>query len=157
MPILYAIRGEPQRLSVWGRALGLAVAAGCLAVLVVAARTQPSPAGVGTHEGLGLQPCSLLARTGLPCPSCGMTTSFAWFVRGNILASLYVQPMGAVLALLTGWCVWGGLYAAISGRPAHHLLRLVPSRYYLIPLFALAILAWVWKIAIHLGGWDGWR
>jgi hypothetical protein len=64
--------------------------------------------------------------------------------------------MGAVLALLAGACVWAGLYIALTGRPAHRLLRLIPSRYYLAPLFALAILGWAWKIFIHLRGIDGW-
>ena len=39
-----------------------------------------------------------------------MTTSFAWFVRGNWLASFYVQPMGFVLALGTGALFWASLF-----------------------------------------------
>ena len=85
-----------------------------------------------------------------------MTTSFTWFVRGNVAASVYVQPMGAMLAFLAACSVWVGLYIGLTGRPVHRLLRLVPSRYYLVPLFALAILAWAWKILIHVHGWDGW-
>ena len=75
---------------------------GCLLVLVIASQLTPSPAGYGSHTGypLRLQSCVFMDRTGLPCPSCGMTTSFCWFVRGNVAASVYVQPMGAVLAAM---------------------------------------------------------
>src|SRR5688572_3579977 len=124
---------------------------------MLAASLSPSSSGMGTHRhALGLPPCNFLERTGLPCPSCGMTTSWAWASKGNFAASFYVQPMGAVLALLAAACVWGGLYIAISARPAHRLLRLLPTRYTLFPLLLLAVLAWGWKILIHLNGWDGW-
>ena len=157
LPILYAAHGARERLSVWGRLLAAAVAVGCLAVLVTAASLRPSPTGVGSHTRLGLQSCSFLDRTGLPCPACGMTTSFTWMARGNLAAAAYVQPMGAVLFILAAGCVWGGLYVALTGRPAHRLLRLVPSRYYVAPLLTLAIVAWAWKIFIHLRAIDGWR
>jgi hypothetical protein len=85
-----------------------------------------------------------------------MTTSFAWLAKGNLLASGYVQPMGAILALLAAASVWGGLYIAITARPAHRLLRLLPPRYTLFPLLLMGILAWGWKILIHLNGVDGW-
>jgi hypothetical protein len=85
-----------------------------------------------------------------------MTTSWSWFVRGNVRASLYVQPMGTLLALMASWCVWVSFYVAITGRPVYRLLRVVPGRYYCVPLVALAIAAWGWKIYIHLAGRDGW-
>src|SRR5438552_8317037 len=80
-----------------------------LAVLIMAVRLPPNPDGVGTHQAMGFQKCEFMYRTGLPCPSCGMTTSFAWFVCGNWIASFYVQPMGFVLALLTGAVFWASL------------------------------------------------
>jgi hypothetical protein len=86
-----------------------------------------------------------------------MTTSFAWFARGNLLASIYVQPMGAMLAALAGMAVWGGAYIAITARPAHRLLSSLRPRYHVAPLLVLAVLAWAWKIYIHLHGIDGWK
>ena len=86
-----------------------------------------------------------------------MTTSFSWFVRGNWLASLYVQPMGYALAVMTSIAAWAGFYIAITGKPAHRLLRLVPSRYYLFPLLCLAVAAWGWKMFLVLRGIDGWH
>jgi hypothetical protein len=157
VPNIYAVVPRAEPVSAYGRLLALAAAGGCLAVLLLAAYLTPSPSGMGTHrDGLGLPPCNFLRTTGLPCPSCGMTTSFAWFAKGNLLASAYVQPMGTVLALLAAACVWGGFYIALTGRPAHRLLRMLPAGYTLIPLLLLGILAWGWKILIHLNGIDGW-
>src|SRR4051812_22115967 len=141
----------------WGRLLAGGIAAACLALLVVAARLTPSSDGLGTHQQMHLQECGFLERTGLPCPSCGMTTSFAWFVRGNVLASLYVQPMGTILAAISGMCVWAGAYIAITGRPVHRMVAMLPPKYHAIPLLAIAVAAWGWKIFIHLQGIDGWR
>lgn len=142
--------------SVGVRVLAFILAAGCLTVLLTAARLKPSHLGYGSHTDLGLQRCEFMARTGLPCPSCGMTTSFTWFVRGNLLASLYVQPMGTVVAVLAAVTVWIGFYVALTGRPVYRLLRVVPARYYYLPLFVLAILGWAWKIIIHVNHLDGW-
>jgi hypothetical protein len=86
-----------------------------------------------------------------------MTTSFSWFARGNIVASLYVQPMGTVLAVLVAATFWGAAYIAISGKPAHGLVQRIPARYYLWYLPAFALAAWGWKMWIHLHGIDGWN
>ena len=139
------------------RAVALLVAAACLGVLVIAALLTPSPTGVGTHTALHYQPCDFLARTGVPCPSCGMTTSFAWFARGNLVASFYVQPLGMVLALLTAATFWVSLYMAVTGIPALNLVGTIPPRYYLFPFFAFAVAAWGWKMFLIARGIDGWR
>jgi hypothetical protein len=157
VPIIYARGFEPQVLPLRERLVALAIAMACLTPLIIAVILTPSPDGYGSHTKLGLAPCEFMARTGLPCPSCGMTTSWTWFVRGNLAASLYVQPMGTVVAILAASCFWTALYTAITGRPAHRLLRAVRSRYYLVPLLSFAILAWGWKIFIHLTGRDGWH
>ena len=158
LPIIYTPRRTtPATLPLTGRLLALGVALACLTVLCVAAYVEPHPSGVGSHAAsLHLKPCHFLQTTRLPCPGCGMTTSFAWFVRGNLLASVYVQPMGAALAALAGGTVWAGFYVALTGRPVYRLFRLVPGRYYVMPLLALGVLAWAWKIMLRLNHWDGW-
>ena len=86
-----------------------------------------------------------------------MTTSFAWFVRGNFLASFYIQPMGFVLAVANAITFWTAIYVAITAKPAYVLLQLIPRRYTLLPILLFAAAAWGWKIFIHLHGIDGWR
>jgi len=144
-------------MSWWQRGFALAAGLACFAVLIVAMRLTPSPTGMGTHTALGLQPCAFALRLGIPCPSCGMTTSFAWFVRGNLAASFYVQPMGCLLALATAFGFWLGFYIALTGRPVYRLLDFLAPRRAILPLMGLVILAWAWKIYIHRLGIDGWR
>jgi hypothetical protein len=154
---IYTRSSSSPALSVRGRLLALAVSLLCLTPLVIASQLRPSPDGYGSHTAMGLAPCQFMRTTGLPCPSCGMTTSWTWFVRGNLAASLYVQPMGTVLAVLVACCFWAAMYVAATGRPVYRLLEVIPSRYYVVPLLTFAILAWGWKIYIHLSGHDGWH
>ena len=155
--LIYTRIGEPARLRLRGRLLAAGIGAICITALLLAVHLHPSPTGMATHTSIGFDECQFLKRTGLPCPSCGMTTSFAWFVRGNAPASAYVQPMGFVLAVLTSATAWTAGYIAITGKPAHRLMRLIPSRYYLLPLLSFAVIAWGWKMFIHLQSIDGWR
>lgn len=156
IPPFYVRPDAPAKASGMARLFAIALSGVAMALLFTASTLTPAVNGMGTHEGLGLQRCEFLARTGLPCPSCGMTTSFAHFVRGNWPASGYVQPMGFVLALLAGLTVWTGAYIAITGRPAHRVLWAVPGLAIVIPLLGIAIAAWAWKIIIHVRGVDGW-
>ena len=156
-PAIYAPKNPAAKISIESRIGAAILAITCLAILIVARLLPPSPTGVGTHLGLGLDRCAFLDRTGLPCPSCGMTTSFSHFAHGQLLASFYVQPMGAILAVMTVATFWIAIYIAITGKPALRLMRIVPAGYYFIPLMFFAIAAWGWKIFIHLHGIDGWR
>lgn len=156
-PIIYTRVVSPPRLSWSGRGFAFAVATGCLAVLLTAAGLSPSHHGIGTHTQLGLRSCAFKTSTGLPCPSCGMTTSFAYFAHGNLPASFYTQPMGALLAILAAAAVWVGFYIAFTGRPVHRLLRFLPYSRWLIPMLVFALAAWGWKIVLTLEGLDGWK
>jgi Protein of unknown function (DUF2752) len=50
-----------------------------------------------THRQLGLPPCTFYEKTGLPCPSCGMTTSFALLIRGDLWHSAQANFAGTLL------------------------------------------------------------
>jgi Protein of unknown function (DUF2752) len=156
VPLIYSPRCQPIKLPLAGRAVAFAISLACLAVFITANRLTPDPSGMGTHTQLNLPECNFYRTTGLPCPSCGMTTSFTWFFHGNFLASFYVQPMGALLAILAAIAFWTGLYIAVTGQPVYRLARFVPLRYGVIALIAFGIVAWAWKIFIHVHGIDGW-
>lgn len=156
-PIIYAPPTRPVRLSLYARLVALAIAAGCAGVIGTALSLHPSPDGTGTHRGMGFLACTMLQTTNIPCPSCGMTTSFAWFFRGNLAASFWVQPGGFVLAWLMGMVLLYALYESLTGRPVHRLLRFVPGRFWILGLAGVLAFGWAWKIIIHLTGTDGWR
>lgn len=148
-PKIYAPRPGIDRVGIGYRFLASVIAAGCLAMLIIGYRLQPDPSGMGTHKALGLQPCSFLARTGLPCPSCGMTTSVSHLAHGNLPASLRVQPMGTLIGLTAAVAFWVGLYIAATGRPALRLMQRVPAGYYVLFPMLLGIAAWGWKMFVH--------
>jgi hypothetical protein len=79
-------------------ALLLALSCG---VLAVALWLKPSPSGYGTHTQLGLPPCNFLLVTHLPCPSCGLTTCFAYAIRFQFLKAFLANPFGLLAFFAT--------------------------------------------------------
>jgi hypothetical protein len=77
------------------------VALGAGGVLALAAWLEPSAYGHSTHTQLGLSPCTFFAITGVPCPMCGATTTFALMADGRVLDGFVNQPFAAVLFLST--------------------------------------------------------
>lgn len=123
--------------------MGLLIAAlGILAVLGIARWLRPDPSGFGTHQQLGLLPCTFRAITGHGCPSCGMTTAFAWFVRGRLEASWRSNPAGCLLAgacvALVPWMLAGAAFGRAWGVRSLDgaLLRL------LVVAAAVTLVAW---------------
>ena len=92
---------DRQRLEGPVRVYLVVLAAGLVGLLGVARGLRPDPRGYGTHTQLGLGPCAFAVLTGRPCPSCGMTTSFAWFARGRVAQAWRASPPGCLIALLT--------------------------------------------------------
>lgn len=88
----------------------LAFAAGVLAFgLGVAAWMEPDRRGYGTHEHLGLGPCTFRVLFNRPCPSCGMTTSWTYMARGRLTPALRANAGGTLLAIMailaTPWLI----------------------------------------------------
>ena len=54
--------------------------------------------------------------TGYPCPSCGMTTSFALLVRGDVLNSLRANCAGTLLALTLLATIPWSIVSALRAR-----------------------------------------
>ncbi len=108
-------------LPLWVRGILLGMTLGLLVVFSIAWRLQPYAADgsayrMATHRQLGLPPCSFADQTGYPCPACGMSTSFALLVRGDVLNSLRANWVGTMLA---GFCLafipWA-LVGVVRGR-----------------------------------------
>jgi hypothetical protein len=130
------------------RLLGLIVALPAAAVLVTAAAIHPDARGYDTHTQLGLPPCGLLQRTGMPCPTCGMTTAFAHMARGHILAALRAQACGTALFLLMLAAALAGTAQVIGGW--NLLGRLRFRMWWLWALLAAATAGWAIKMGLGL-------
>jgi len=110
---------------------------------------QASPEGVGTHTQLGMSSCTMLTWTAMPCPMCGMTTTFAHLAQGQVVAGALNQPMGLVLFLLT--LAAAGLALCELVRPRgriDHVLAWIVQRDLLLASAGLVGLigGWVYKI-----------
>ena len=96
----------------------LVMAAALLAgVLGMSRALVPDPRGYGTHTQLGLRPCAIATLTGRQCPTCGMTTAYAWLARGRIDRSWRANPAGCLLAVMTIPAIAWLLACAARGRP----------------------------------------
>ena len=107
---------------------------------------EPDPRGFGTHQSLGLPPCTFRALFGIPCPGCGMTTSFSHLVRGNVAQASRANFAGVVLALVCAvqipWCWWSAARGHLAGvaEPSRWLLVLVSV------LGAICVLNWILRL-----------
>ncbi len=140
----FALPGRP--LTLMGRAMCLGLACLLAALLFVATRVKPDPRGYGTHEQLGLTPCAVRAILNIPCPTCGGTTSFAHFVRGDWRAAFNANSAAFVCALLATLSIPWLAASAFAGR----LAGVVRADWLFIALVALvAVLTlsnWVIRI-----------
>lgn len=118
-----APRPRPVRrgLPIWMRLLLLMLTSLWVAVFITAALLNPytedgTARTMETHMQLGMPMCTFKEMTGLPCPSCGMTTSFALLIHGDVLNSLRANFAGTALATLGLFYVPWSLVSAWKGR-----------------------------------------
>ena len=93
-----------------------ALALALLALLATARGLTPDERGHGTHQQLGLPPCTFYVIFQRPCPACGMTTAWAWLLRGEVGRALAANAGGALLAGLSLAGVPWLLVSALRGR-----------------------------------------
>jgi hypothetical protein len=133
-----------------GRLYAACVLAGAVAVFTVSASLTPDRHHLGTHQQLGLPPCSFVFVTGLPCPTCGMTTAFAHTVRGQFLAAIRVQAAGFLLAIATaGAGLLAGLAVITGKRPSLNWYRISPTAL-VWGAAGFLVIAWGVKIVLVL-------
>lgn len=133
------------------RLLALALALGCLAVLIVGARLRPAGAGHGTHEQLGLPACAWAVSLGLPCATCGMTTAVSLACHGRIVEAAVTQPAGLVFALVTAGVFWGALHSAVFGSRLERVGGALVRPRVIWGALGVVLLAWAYKAAVWQG------
>lgn len=98
------------------RKLTMLLATGIVVVFGIAVWLRPDPRGFGTHQQLGMPPCTFRTMTGFSCPHCGLTTCFSWFVRGQFSNSLKANPAGVILAIASIVVLIWSLVVSIHGK-----------------------------------------
>ncbi len=68
-------------------------------ILLISFLLQPDSRGYGTHEKLFLPPCYLQFFFHIPCPACGLTTSFAYLAKGAWATAFHLHWMSPILFL----------------------------------------------------------
>ncbi|MCX7992149.1 MAG: DUF2752 domain-containing protein [Fimbriimonadales bacterium] len=98
----------------------------------------PNPAGHGTHQQLGLPPCTIHFVTGRPCPSCGLTTSVSAILHGQLALAWKANPIGFLIVAVAVGVALNSLLALVYGRT----LRFDLSRFN----WALIVLLSLWLL-----------
>jgi hypothetical protein len=133
-------------LRLWVRAALAGLGLVLLALLTTAACLTPNQAGMGTHQQLGLPPCSMVQLVGMRCPACGMTTSWAHLLKGHVLASFQANAGGALLGLTALAIVPWSLLTAWRGK----WFWLVPSDELLLTggltIAGVTVLDWMMRL-----------
>jgi len=102
-------------LSPFTRAMLLIGSFGLLSGFALASSLEPDNRGFGTHRQFGLPPCYVRVQTGVPCPGCGLTTSFTHFVRGEFGRAFHANAAGLLLATFCVLCIpWCWLSACTA-------------------------------------------
>lgn len=94
--------------------------------------------------------CGFKQKTGLPCPTCGMTTATLAFAQGKIREAFYAQPacaffccLAVIAAVLAFIAAVLGVYFRFIGR----FLQQIKLRYMLLALIIIVAAGWAVTLA----------
>lgn len=117
----------------------------CLSILWISTTLTPSPDGIGTHRQLGYPPCLGPILTGYPCPTCGMTTAFAYAAQGKLLRAFHAQPAGLLgFILIVAGCALSLRTTFTNQAPSWP--GFVHTRNVIIFLVSVTAIGWVYKL-----------
>ena len=128
MSASFLIDRDSKSVLAGGQRVFVALVGGLLIVLLaLAAMLHADKRGWGTHEQLGVPPCTFVVLFGMRCPSCGMTTAWVHLVQGRPLEALQAHVVGTMLAAAAcGGGIWMLACAALGrwflGRPSERIL-----------------------------------
>lgn len=138
---------EIAPVSGWARWSYALLLLGVLVMVAVGLYLTPDPAGHGTHQQLGLPPCTIYYLTGRPCPSCGLTTSVSAILHGQFGLAWRANPMGYGIVAAATAIAFNSLFALLWGRS----VRIENTRFtlLLLALLALWLLHGAVRFALH--------
>jgi len=100
-------------------------------------------------EGFGA--CMFKNVTGVPCPSCGSTRAMVLLVRGDLCASLLMNPIGLILSVIMLVVPIWLLYDVATKKQTlldawRNTERIIKIRWVAITLILLIAWNWAWNI-----------
>ena len=94
--------------------------------------------------------CGFRQRTGLPCPTCGMTTATLAFAQGRILEAFYIQPACGLLCSLLVIAAILAFIIAVFGiyfRFIERFFTEIKLRYMILALIMIIAAGWAVTLA----------
>jgi hypothetical protein len=101
--------------------------------------------------------CGFKQRYGLPCPTCGMTTTVLTFARGRIFDAFYIQPAGALFCCVLVAAAFLAFVTAVFGVCFRFIRRFfseIKVRYIIIALTVIIAAGWAVTLARALAAGD---
>jgi hypothetical protein len=129
------------------RLLWAAAGTAAAAVLLVARWLTPDPSGMGTHVQLGLPPCGFFYLTRLPCPTCGLTTSFAHMARLQVTLAFDAHWLGPPLFALTVVTVVVCAWSCVTAAPMAIAIRRLRLPLLVAIIAAAAVIVWLLRLS----------
>ena len=119
-------------------------------VSLLAHRMRVDPSGTGSHTQLGLPPCGLYDKFGIPCMSCGWTTAWAAITKMRVVEALAASPFGAVLWAVLAAGAAASAWSALSGWPFFRFIERLDWVRIGLATLALMTASWTFKIVVCL-------
>jgi len=104
-----------------------------------------------TQISPGLSVCLIKNVTGIPCPSCGMTSSIWALFSGNLVSSIYFNPLGPIMSILIKlFPVWI-ISDLLQGRDGFYSFYkrvelALQRRAIAIPFTLIITVVWAWNV-----------
>ncbi len=124
----------------------LLIALGLGGILIISYVLQPDPRGYGTHEHLFLPPCYMQFFFHIPCPACGLTTSFAYLAKGSWITAFHLHWMSPVLFLGFVFLFVYSIVCLWNQKPFWNLFENKLTPYFSSFIMVGMLVSWIVKI-----------
>jgi len=94
--------------------------------------------------------CGFEQQTGLPCPTCGMTTATLAFAQGKIFEAFYIQPACGLLCCVLVIAAILAFIIAVFGvyfRFIERFFKEIKLRYMILALIIIIAAGWAVTLA----------
>ncbi|TXD95100.1 DUF2752 domain-containing protein [Gillisia hiemivivida] len=98
-----------------------------------------------------IEVCLIKHVTGVPCPSCGSTRSVISLAKGDFLGSIFINPLGLVVALIMILAPLWVIFDLITKRHSlfafyRQIENYLKKPKVLVVFILLVMLNWIWNI-----------